>query len=77
MATEFDVVQDPASGRWQVREGGQVLIDFERLEEAVAHARAVLLERDKGSMTVYTPSGRPREKLNLRKKAGRKTIQLA
>lgn len=77
MAINFDVVQDPASGEWQVRKGKKVIGTFKRLEEAVAHARAVLLEHDTGSMVVYTPSGRPREKLSLKEEAGHKVVQLA
>jgi Uncharacterized protein conserved in bacteria (DUF2188) len=77
MATEFDVVKDPPSGMWQVRREKKVLSAHPRLEEAVAQARAVLLEQDKGTVIVYTPSGRPREKFNLSEEAGHKTVQVA
>lgn len=77
MAVELTVRQDESSGLWLVREGDHVIAHFPRLEDAVAHARAVLLQRDKGSMVVYTPSGRPRERLNLRKSGGHKIVQLA
>ena len=77
MAPEFDVVKDPPTGLWQVRRKKKVLSTHPRLEEAVAHARSVLLEQDKGTVVIYTPSGRPREKFNLSEEAGHKTVQVA
>jgi hypothetical protein len=77
MATELEVVQAESSGLWQVRDGKTVLEEFERLEDAAAHARAVLLERGKGSMVVYTPSGRPRAKLHLEESDGHRIVEPA
>jgi hypothetical protein len=77
MAVELTVMQEDSSGLWLVREGDQVIAKFPRLEDAVAHARAVLLQRDKGEMVVYTPSGRPRERLNLHETGGHKVVQPA
>jgi hypothetical protein len=77
MATEFAVIQEQVSGNWQVLEAKQVILTVPRLEEAVAQARARLLERETGSMVVYTPSGRPRERFRLTRHAGAKSVQLA
>lgn len=75
MTAEFDVVQDHGTGNWRVRKDEKVIATFTRLEEAIAHARAVLLQGDRGSVVVYTPSNRIREKLNLTIESGEKTVQ--
>lgn len=66
MADELTVVLDESSDEWLVQEDGVELDRCRRLEEARARARALLLERGAGSAVIYTPSGRPREKLILR-----------
>jgi hypothetical protein len=77
MAIELNVTQDESSGLWLVRDGEVTIGRFQRLEDAIARARAVLLERDAGSMVVYTPSGRPREKFSLGTTDGQKIVQPA
>lgn len=77
MAAEFDVVQDHGTGDWNVREGERVIATFTRLEDAIAHARAILLQGENGSVVVYTPSDRIREKLNLTSESGEKIVELA
>jgi predicted RNase H-like HicB family nuclease len=65
MATKLSVKQEESTENWLVEEDGKTLATFVRLEEARAYARGLLLERGKGSVSVYTPSGRERERLNL------------
>ena len=68
---------DEATGDWVVLEEGSVLDKQHRLQDARASARAKLLERGKGSAVIYTPSGRPREKLSLHRADGRAEVQVA
>lgn len=78
MSAEFDVVQDHDTGDWKVREGERVIETFTRLEDAIAYARATLLKVEQGSVVVYTPSDRIREKLSLTTEGdGEKSIQAA
>jgi hypothetical protein len=65
MGNELTVVLDESSGEWVIRDGDRELGRFRRLEDARARVRAILLERGKGSAVIYTPSGRPRERLVL------------
>ncbi len=65
MSKVLTVVLDESSGEWVIRDGNSELGRFRRLEDARARARAILLERGKGSAVIYTPSGRPRERLVL------------
>lgn len=78
MSAEFDVVQDHDTGNWNVREEGKVIETFTRLEDAIAYARAALLQTEQGSVVVYTPSDRIRERLSLTSESdGEKSIQAA
>ena len=71
------VVQDQATGNWLVCENDSTLDSRPRFQDARALARAVLLERGKGSAVVYTPSGRPREKLQVKKDDGQVVVRAA
>jgi hypothetical protein len=77
MGSVLNVKQEEATGDWLVREGDGTLARFPRLQDARAYARAELLDRGKGSVVVYTPSGRRRETLNVRHANGRRVIQAA
>jgi hypothetical protein len=68
------VVQDSNSGDWKVQENDSVLKTFHRFQDARAFARAALLDRGQGSVVLYTPSGRPREKLLVRKADGHMVV---
>lgn len=65
MRDELTVVLDESSDQWLIRERDIELGRFHRLEDARARVRAILLERGEGSAVIYTPSGRPRERLVL------------
>jgi hypothetical protein len=77
MGGMLEVVQDADSGDWQVKDKDTALITFHRFQDARAFARAVLLERGKGSVVLYTPSGRPREKLQVRQADGHVVVHAA
>ncbi|MDX6634101.1 MAG: hypothetical protein QOF06_304 [Solirubrobacterales bacterium] len=76
MGTVLKVVQDPGSGDWHVQDE-TVLKTFPRFQDARAFARGVLLDRGKGSVVLYTPSGRPRETLQVRQADGHMVVHAA
>ncbi|HYQ79803.1 MAG TPA: DUF2188 domain-containing protein [Solirubrobacterales bacterium] len=73
MGIELEVVQDHDSGDWKVQDE-TVLKTFHRFQDARAYARGVLLDRGKGSVVLYTPSGRPRERLQVRRADGHMVV---
>lgn len=77
MASVFTVVQEQKSGDWLVKRNDLTLKSFHRFQDARAFARASLLELGKGSVVVYTPSGRPREKMRLRQADGQMVVHAA
>lgn len=77
MSGVLKVVLDKPSGEWLVQDGEETLQKFARVQDARAFARATLLERDEGSVDVYTPSGRRRETLSLRKNNSGRFVQAA
>jgi hypothetical protein len=77
MATGLVVVQDKSTGDWEVREHGEAIETFVRMQEARAYARRELLKRGTGSVVVYTPSGRPRETLRVHIADGASVVQAA
>jgi hypothetical protein len=75
MGSVLNVVQDETSGDWLVCENDAALATYARFRDARAYARAILLERGKGSVVVFTPSGRLREKLQIKRADGRLIVQ--
>lgn len=75
---ELRVRQDVPSGNWFVYEGKKAIGGpFVRRQDARAWARALLLERGRGSIVVEAPSGRIQEKLTIRRTRDRREVYAA